>query len=438
MQTKCLHLIVVCCFLGFLTTKTVALNYIITFTGSGAANTVGDVIVQNLTQKTSVTVPAGNVLDLSDAATDVGQVGANTETIHVYPASVSGKYVLAFFTKQAGLTQIKILNLNGTKVAGININLQTGNNSFELSLPKGISVIQVTGNEYIYTAKMLNPAGTQGKPNIAYTGTEKPALSGLHKITSQGTTSLQYTAGDQLLYKAISGNYSTIITDVPTSSKTMNFNFVACTDANGNNYTVVTIGSQTWMAENLKTTQYNDGTAIPVITDNTSTWGNLTTPAYCWYNNDAATYKNMYGALYNWHAVHTGRLAPLGWHVPTDGEWTTLENYLTANGYNYDGSTSGNYCAKSLASNTNWVIDTTTGAVSNDLSKNNRTGFSAQPGGYRYNDADGAGQFTYWWSSAENDPNNAWNRHLNYYGNNLHPGYSGKSSGFSVRCVKDN
>src|ERR1035437_7296556 len=189
------------------------------------------------------------------------------------------------------------------------------------------------------------------------------------------------------------------------------------TDKDGNVYHTVTIGTQTWMVENLKTTKYNDGTAIPLVTDNTA-WHNLSTPAYCWYNNDATTYKNKYGALYNWYTVNTGKLDPTGWHVPTDAEWTTLENYLYANGYNYDGSTSGypTY-AKSLAAATDWAIDIDTydaDAIGNDLSKNNSTGFSALPGGDRsssFGSFYDVGYHGYWWSSTELNTLRAWSRY---------------------------
>jgi len=223
--------------------------------------------------------------------------------------------------------------------------------------------------------------------------------------------------------------------DDPVNNQSVN----TVTDEDGNVYHTVTIGTQTWMVENLKTTRYNDGTAIPFVTDNT-TWGNLTTPGYCWYNNDTETYKNMYGALYNWHAVHTGKLAPTGWHVPTDAEWTTLGNYLTANGYNYDGSTSGNYYAKSLAANTNWLNSTDVGAIGNDLSKNNRTGFSLLPGGCRLNNGFGntAGSHGYWWSSTEYDTNSALARYLHENYSSLYGGGYAEDLGFSVRCVKDN
>ncbi len=411
-----------------------AINYTISFTGSGASTTVGDVLVQNLTRSTSVTVPAGNVLSLT-VATAVEQLNATDETIHIYSNSVEGKTTVSFFAKQTGETQINAIGLDGRKIAGTTANLQTGINSFQLSLPKGSFIIQVSGNGYAYTAKMLNQTGAKSKPEIAYTGTEKPAFSSPQKGKSSalGTTSMAYTTGDQLLYKATSGNYSTIVTDVPTASKTTNFNFVACTDADGNNYTTVTIGTQTWMAENLKTTKYKDGTAIPLVTDNTA-WAALSTPAYCWYNNDATTYKNKYGALYNWYTVNTVKLAPVGWHVPTDAEWTTLTNYVTANL-----GTSLNV-AKALAAATDWTIYSTTGAIGCGLTLNNSTGFSALPGGSRYNYGGtfgGVGYYGYWWSSTEYGTSYAWYRYMccDYSDVGRNDGY--ETGGFSVRCLRD-
>jgi len=97
-------------------------------------------------------------------------------------------------------------------------------------------------------------------------------------------------------------------------------------DIDGNVYHTVIIGTQIWMVENLKTTKYNDGTSIANVTDNVE-WIGLTSPAYCWYNN-YTSYKTQFGALYNWYAVNTGKLAPTGWHVPSHAEWTTLTNFF--------------------------------------------------------------------------------------------------------------
>jgi uncharacterized protein (TIGR02145 family) len=422
------------------------LNYNITFTGSGASSTVGDVVVQNLTKGTTVTVPAGNVLNLSDGLSAVEQLNANDETIRVYPNSVGGASTLSFFAKQAGITQINVYSLDGRKVVSISQNLQIGSNSFQVSLSRGSFAIQVIGNEYTYSAKMINQSASLSQPKITYIGTEKslPTAPQKSKNSALSTTTMTYTTGDRLLYKGTSGSYSTIVTDVPTAGKTINFVFVACTDADDNNYKVVKIGTQTWMAENLKTTKYNDGTSIPNVTDNTE-WKNLSTPAYCWYNNDATINKNTYGAMYNWYTITIAKLAPAGWHIPTDGEWTILENYLIANAYNYDGTTTGNKYAKSLAATTNWTTYTGTGAVGNDLSKNNTTGFSALPGGGRYDGGafDGLGLNCLWCTATEGYTSIAWYRFVGYSRSDVHRNYYSdsyyyfKTYGFYVRCIRD-
>lgn len=94
-------------------------------------------------------------------------------------------------------------------------------------------------------------------------------------------------------------------------------------DIEGNVYKTVTIGKQVWMAENLKTSKYNNGTSIPLVTRDTE-WNRLATPAYCWYRNDQTKFGYIYGALYNWYAINTGSLYPAGWHVTTDAKWTTV------------------------------------------------------------------------------------------------------------------
>jgi len=210
------------------------------------------------------------------------------------------------------------------------------------------------------------------------------------------------------------------------------------TDADGNLYHTITIGTQAWMVENLKTTKYNDGTAIPLVTANTA-WNALLTPAYCWYKNDVNTYKATYGALYNWYAVNTAKLAPTGWHLPTYAEWTTLTNYVAANF-----GTSLN-ATKALAATTNWIASTTTGTVGCNLMLNNSTGFSALPGGNRHHD-DGTfvdvGYNGHWWSATEINTSSARFWYMSYDNSSqIFPqpyNEQSKSNGFSVRCIRDN
>ncbi len=180
-------------------------------------------------------------------------------------------------------------------------------------------------------------------------------------------------------------------------------------DVDGNTYKTVTIGTQLWMAENLKTTKYNDNTPIPLITDNTA-WGALTSAAYCWYANDQTTNKPLYGAIYNFYTVNTGKLCPAGWHVPTDEEYMTLELALgmaqgTATGqvgaYDWRGTDQG----AQMKSTTGWATG---------MNGTNTSGWSALPGGYRYGPSgvfNDAGQLSYWWT-ASFDPLNATYRRL--------------------------
>jgi len=227
----------------------------------------------------------------------------------------------------------------------------------------------------------------------------------------------------------------TTITAPPLGTVT----YGSMTDGESNNYKTVTLGTQTWMAENLKVTKFNDGTTIPNVTDATI-WSNLTTAAVCTYNNTTnADTIRTYGRLYNWHAVNTGKLCPTGWHVPNDAEWATLQNYLVANGYNYDGTTSDNKIAKSMASTTGWASDLYTGDIGNNPSTNNKSGFTALPGGYRYSSGSFIliGDFGGWWSSTENGTSYADGRGLLYSNYSLSYNYSDKVSGFSIRCLRN-
>jgi uncharacterized protein (TIGR02145 family) len=217
-----------------------------------------------------------------------------------------------------------------------------------------------------------------------------------------------------------------VVTDVPTASKTITYNFITCTDGDGNNYPVVEIGTgksgtQGWMAENLKTTRYNNGTAIPLVTDNAS-WFYLKTPGYCWYNNDEAAYKATNGALYNWYTINTGNLCPTGWHVPTDVEWKTLAtamgDYLIAGGKLKETGT------------THWTSPNT-GAT-------NESGFTALPAGARSGGTFGLiGHVGSWWVSNEYSSVSGWCRDIDHDDTILSRYVSPKVIGLSVRCLRD-
>jgi uncharacterized protein (TIGR02145 family) len=193
-------------------------------------------------------------------------------------------------------------------------------------------------------------------------------------------------------------------------------------DNDGNIYTAVTIGSQVWMLENLKTTHYNDGTSIPLVTDSL-VWLNLSAPGYCWYNNDQVVYGSAYGALYNWHAVNTGKLCPKGWHVPTDEEWSILTDYAGSE------SVAGDKLKE--AGPAHW------GTINEDAT--NETGFTALPAGSRNGfQFYAAGDYASWWSATTTDNITAWCRVLYLGLSQAYREYNLKVFGHSVRCLKDN
>jgi uncharacterized protein (TIGR02145 family) len=201
------------------------------------------------------------------------------------------------------------------------------------------------------------------------------------------------------------------------------------TDIDGNVYNLVTIGTQVWMAENLKTTRYNDGTPITNVTD--YTWGNLQTDAYCWYNNDI-TNKTPYGALYNWFAAKSGKLCPTGWHVATLSDWTTLVTYL--GGIDVAGG------KLKEAGTTQWLTQ--------NVGATNESGFTALPGGYRGSGLGDAafylhGYYGWYWTATVYPMDPVWD-HIAGYCWMMEGGHSQclqsnlwDMMGLSVRCMKD-
>lgn len=192
-------------------------------------------------------------------------------------------------------------------------------------------------------------------------------------------------------------------------------------DADGNVYNTVQIGNQCWMQENLKTTKFSDGTDIPLITDD-ATWAGLSTPAYCWYNNDVS-YKNLYGGLYNWFTVNAGNVCPAGWHVPTEAEYNNLMAFL-------GGSDIAGGKLKE-AGTAHWQSPNT-GAT-------NQFCFSALPGGKRgyqgtFRELGTGGK---WWTSDEYSDDNAFEYAMVYLFEYVVLPAMGKKDGNSIRCIKN-
>ncbi len=194
-------------------------------------------------------------------------------------------------------------------------------------------------------------------------------------------------------------------------------------DIDQNSYNYLPIGSQIWIQQNLNVSHYKNGDIIPQVTDPTQ-WANLTTGAWCYYNNDSAT-GAIYGKLYNWYAVNDSRgLAPQGTHIPSDYESITLSNYL-------GGDSVAGGKLKELGT-THWLSPNTSG--------DNTSGFAGLPGGYRTDIGTflNMNTYAYWWSATESNSSTSWYRFLYYNnGNFIRDNGFNKSYGFSIRLIKD-
>ncbi|NTW32921.1 MAG: hypothetical protein HGB12_09885, partial [Bacteroidetes bacterium] len=323
------------------------------------------------------------------------------------------------------------------------------------------------------TAITINPPSVGGTAasNQTICGGSQPA-----NITLSGNTgTIQWQSSpDNSTYTDISGAtaspltgaqmgtitattyYRAVVTNGVCASAYSNVVTVitAVNDIDGNTYNTVSIGTQCWMKENLKTTHYSNGTSIQIVTDNT-TWKNLATGARCYYNNDSMAYKATYGGLYNWYAVMNGEassnanpsgvqgICPTGWHVPSDTEWGIMEVYLdntvvASTADVWKGTDIGNKLKISGSCIT--CPNSPDGCWCSNSNANNSSNFTAFGSGCRYNH-DGSfsnlGYQSSYWTSTASSTTMAWQHDLIYYLPQVQKSYYYKQRGYSLRCVKN-
>jgi len=346
----------------------------------------------------------------------------------IVAAGTTGMFISSLTDLTAGTTYyVRAYAINSVGIA-------YGNEVTFTTLPLVLPTITTT-NVTLVTPTTAQSGGnitsdgntTITERGICYSTTTSPTIAN-SKLVAAGTLGIftsnltDLTAGTTYYLRAYATN--SIGTAYGSEISFTTYNIDAISDIDNNYYNIIIIGTQTWMKENLKTTKYIDGSTINNITDN-SAWTSQTNGAFCWYNNDADTYKNTYGALYNYFAVVDSRnLCPVGWHVPTKEEWIQLANYAG-----------------------DWSVAGTKLKATNGWNGNgNGTdifGFSALPGGSRGGSAYGGafmgiGNNGMWWSSTEYSVNNAYHWYMTYDSGGVSGLVPDKDSGFSIRCVKDN
>ncbi len=283
----------------------------------------------------------------------------------------------------------------------------------------------------------ITPAFTQIGPLLQNsTAPELPAVSdnGISGAWSPGTINTTNAGTFTFTFTPAAGQCAiatTMIIEVTNKG--------VVSDVDGNIYKTVKIGDQWWMAENLKTTKYNNGDLIGTTSPATLDISGESEPKYQWAYNGNEANVNTYGRYYTWYALSDNRgVCPTGWHVPSDAEWTILANYLINNGNGYEGS--GVDIAKSLAGTSGWNADAIPGNIGNEQASNNSSGFTALPAGVR--NSSGVfhfmGTYASWWSSTEISSTDVWYRRLYSSQNDLGRSNSNKRHGATARCVSDN
>ena len=421
--------------------KALAQDYLISFTGTGGSTTVNTVKVENLSAGTILTLNGNDVLRLTGAVGITQMENRQSSEIKIYPNPMTDNSILQIYPSYAGDAIITVFDMTGKKVAQINSFLEKDLHEFHLSgIKSGLYLVSVKGANYHLSGKLLCNGKAGGRISIKKinrnTTDEKNPVQ-LDYKGDMATINMTYTNGDRLKFTGKSGIYSTVITDIPVSDKTITFNFIACTDADGNNYPVVEISSGKGssliaIAENLKTAKYSDGSNIPLVFDDKE-WGNLWTGAFCYYDNSPDK-GAVYGKLYNWYAVNDSRnICPTGWHVATYGDWLDMGELIGEwvfwNGIPVIADAG---CKLKETGIGHWNA-TNVGAT-------NQTGFTALPGGCR----ESTGSYTFmgrlgtWWTSTSYGilgEAHRWT--LSSDDCLLFKNTSGNRMGFSVRCFKD-
>ncbi|MDO9258157.1 MAG: FISUMP domain-containing protein [Bacteroidales bacterium] len=410
--------------------NTQAQDYQISFTGTGAAASVDSVKVENLTQGTSKKLSGRDILHLTSAVGINELQSISDNALYIYPNPINGACSVDFEATAQGKMTVELYTISGKRILQHQEFVTKGHQTYNLrGIGRGIYIMRVESANYSYASKIVSTNGTNGKAELKHIAAishinEKNTSSNTGNIKSleseNSVINMQFNTGDQLKLTGISGIYSTVFMLIPIKTQSVAFNFIACTDADKNNYAVVKIGTQTWMAENLKTTKYNDGDSIPNVIGNE--WGALTTPAWCWYNNSVVFKTYGYGALYNWYALNTDKLCPTGWHLPSDTAWTTLTSYL-------GGETVAGGKLKETGA-MHWT-SASTGC-------DNSSGFTALGGGWRNDYVSYYGGYgAMWWSSSSGNTTDAWYRGMYYFNNSVERKTAKKTGGCAVRCIKD-
>jgi len=430
-----------------------AQNYQISFAGTGASTSVESVKIENLTQCTEIELSGSDILNLSS------EVGINDFTseptlpVHIYPNPSEGHCFIDYQTSDNEQIFISVYDISGKTLLYSGQFATTEHHTYRLSgLCNGLFFITIGTDDNSYTTKLINDvAGGSNNPSINIELVSVPEMSSdeintLKTTNTKSVVYMQYNEGDLLKLTGKSGIYSTVYMLTPTESQTVTFTFIPCTDANGNNYSIVKIGDQWWMAENL-----NSGTYVPITTPQAAG------TKFCMNINGVEDPTCPMGGLYEWNILMqeaspcngTGAppndrcsnpiqgMCPTGWHIPSHYEWTTLAR---ASGTDFGALEYNSTLGVGVDEGGHLKMNCTTMWWDPNEGATNSTGFTGIPGGDTWDGVfEDFGQSSYFWTSSAifTYTYNPWVYALNYSVPFVGRSQYFMENGFSCRCIKD-
>lgn len=402
-----------------------ATDYTLSFTVSGESNDYDSIEIKNINQGNTLVIYPNNSLNLNDTVkTEELEVRVKPivldDDIAVFPNPLHEESILSINNSVGGETHFLLYRMDGRKILHETLDLMPGINTFSVSIPGGLFILKAFNSGFNKSINIISynqNHDLQFRFIAHYESTQDPPSETIPK-------QMLYSEGDRLVFTAKSGNHTLIRSDIINKSTNMHFNFVECKDADGNHYPVVQIGNQLWMAQNLRTTHFNNGDKINTTSPPSLSISAEAMPVYQWaYNGDESLVPD-YGRLYTRYAVNDSRiLAPPGFRVGSIADWDILTEYV-----------GGFQTAGSLLKNNNWIAS----------SANDAYGFNAEPGGVRTsiitNSPFGAiGHLAFWWYGDDVPENgNTTAFKIENFSDNVarnQPRYA--FDGLSVRCMTD-
>lgn len=439
-------------FVGFINLS--AQNYQISFNGTGASSSVESVKVENLTQCTEINISGTDILNLS---TEVGVDELSYEplnSLQIYPNPSNGTCFIDFMVYLSGNVMIKIYDISGKEVLSSSEYASQGYCTYKITgLESGMFFIKIESEYFSYTSKIVNNISKERQSQSVCL---EPVSGYLREIVetnpvtmknTKAVINMQYNEGDLLKFTGKSGVYSTVNMLTPTQSQTVIFTFIPCTDANGNNYSVVKIGDQWWMAENL-----NSGTYVPI------TIPQAAGTKFCMNINGVEDPSCSMGGLYEWNVLMQETdpcngsgappndvcsspikgMCPNGWHIPSHYEWTTLARDA---GTDFGALEYNSTLGVGVDEGGHLKMNCTTMWWDPNEAATNSTGFSGIPGGDTWDGVfEDFGQSSYFWTSSATFniyTYNPWVYALNYSVQFVGRSQYFIENGFSCRCIKD-